>query len=69
MREAGIKGILHEHPRPALGRSLGCVVVDEGCTTRLTLINYKRSNLARAQEPSYLRELEAAHFIEAVEHG
>ncbi|KAJ5921351.1 hypothetical protein N7466_009677 [Penicillium verhagenii] len=71
--EAEIYEILRRHPHPGLGRSLGCVVGDDGRITGLALVKYNGLSLfQRAHGPEFLGEEQRNRCIEglkaAVQH-
>ncbi|CAG7924489.1 unnamed protein product [Penicillium olsonii] len=60
---------LREHPHPALGRSLGCIVGEDGRVTGLVLVKYEKTLFERAFRMASFGEEEEARCIEAVEAG
>ncbi|CAG8080613.1 unnamed protein product [Penicillium salamii] len=73
LHEAEIYEILRKHPHPGLGRSLGCVVSDDGRITGLALVKYNGVGLfERAYDPESFGEEQRNRCIEglkaAVQH-
>ncbi|CAG7959108.1 unnamed protein product [Penicillium olsonii] len=69
LHEAEIYETLREHPHPALGRSLGCIVGEDGRITGLALVKYEKTLFERAFRMASFGEEEEARCIEAVEAG
>lgn len=67
LNEAEIYEILRKHPHPGLGRSLGCIVADDGLITGLALMKYDSMDLSyRASDPKSFGKEQRKRCIEAL---